>query len=92
MSGERNSTESAKFAVGIIYTKAEFLYRLELLLHNNATNDDVVEVLRENIAWAEKHPDNTTFVWEQASNGYVYPHATVETEGFPIVPNLPPEV
>lgn len=89
MSAEKTQNESAKFVIGEEYTKDEFLYRLERLKFANASNIDLTTLLQEDIAWAERHHAETIFFWEEANNGYIYPHTVIGSEIFSTLPDGP---
>ena len=76
-----------KFDIDGIYSKDEFLLRLEYF---SRIVPGMKQFFEERIPWAEAHDSETLFGWRVAENGVVRPYAFIELPAVGSSNVLPP--
>ena len=74
-----DDTFNPKLDSGKIYSRDDFIFRLEAISALNSSDTHLVSLLEKLITWAEAHPENTVISFEERG-GIIYPLATVCTQ------------
>lgn len=77
-----------RFELRVPYSKAEFIYRLDVLITTVQDDPFALAFAENNKIWAQGHDDRAIFVWDFDTLGTLSPFATT-TEGAPVF--IPPK-